>query len=164
MSETKTKDETPSPAVGMIEFFVPGPPVAQQRAKTKIKKIIGGGVKIIGKYDPQKCVDFKNHVADLAFAAVRESFASDVAIGLEMVFYLPRPPSISIKKRLFPVKKPDWDNLGKGPSDAMESIVYYKDSQVVDCRVRKFYADNGQPVGAQVKVWQIKTPTEAGVS
>jgi len=139
----------------MIEFFIPGPPVAQQRAKTRVAKVPGGGVRVLGKYDPEKCKNFKSHVADVAFQKVTECYGPDVPIALDMVFFVQRPASVTIKKRPLPIKKPDWDNFGKGPSDAMETIVYHNDSQVVDCRVRKFYADN-HPVGALLKIVEVK--------
>jgi Holliday junction resolvase RusA-like endonuclease len=157
---TETEAEKDSGELAMIEFFVPGPPVPQQRAKTKFKKLPTGGIEVVGKYDPEKCKNFKNHVADVAFQAVSDCFPGNVPIVLDMIFYLPRPASISLKKRPYPITKPDWDNFGKGPSDAMESIVYANDSQVIDCRVRKLYADNGQPVGAKVKIDVIQNTIE----
>lgn len=39
-----------------------------------------------------------------------------------------------------PDTKPDWDNYGKLVSDALNGIFYRDDSQVVDCRVMKYYS------------------------
>ena len=40
---------------------------------------------------------------------------------------------------LRPTKKPDWDNIGKIISDALNGIAYHDDAQIVDVRVRKYY-------------------------
>lgn len=134
----------------MIEFFVPGPPVAQQRAKTVFVK-----GRVVGKRDPEQCKVFKNHVADRAFEAIRGCYKADTPIGVEFTFWLPRPPSVSIKKRPYPVKKPDIDNLFKGVADGMENVAYSTDSQIVSETTHKRYADYEQPVGVQVKIWAI---------
>lgn len=56
--------------------------------------------------------------------------------------------------------KPDVDKLISGTLDALKSAgVYLDDSQVVDVRGRKVYADNGLP-GADIHistVWRIRS-------
>lgn len=133
----------------VIRFFVPGAPVPQQRAKT----IFRDG-KVLGKYDPPACKDFKNRVALIAFEKISRMFPADTPLDVEFTFYLPRPASVSVRKYPYPVKKPDWDNLGKGVADAMENIVYARDSQIVDCVVRKRYADDSgeHPAGLFVTI------------
>lgn len=41
-----------------------------------------------------------------------------------------------------PTSKPDWDNLGKLVSDAMNGIFYKDDAQVIECTVVKMYASS----------------------
>ena len=41
----------------------------------------------------------------------------------------------------WPSKKPDWDNVAKSICDGMESIIFVCDSQIVECHVRKVYAE-----------------------
>lgn len=41
--------------------------------------------------------------------------------------------------KIRPTKKPDWDNIGKIVTDALNKIAYRDDSQVVACRVEKWY-------------------------
>jgi Holliday junction resolvase RusA-like endonuclease len=58
--------------------------------------------------------------------------------------------------------KPDWDNVGKLASDALNGIAYRDDSQVVECCVRKFYSNTPMlrimvmpaPVRNQGELWQ----------
>ncbi len=40
-----------------------------------------------------------------------------------------------------PTKRPDWDNIGKIVSDALNELAYHDDSYIVDARVRKWYSD-----------------------
>ena len=39
-----------------------------------------------------------------------------------------------------PDKKPDWDNLGKVVSDALEGLAYKNDSQIVTGIIHKYYS------------------------
>lgn len=64
---------------------------------------------------------------------------------LDLQYYLPIPSDMNKIQKLLaefkyikPIKKPDWDNLGKG-SDMLHNIML-DDSLVVDGRVRKFYS------------------------
>nr|DAG40359.1 MAG TPA: Endodeoxyribonuclease RusA [Caudoviricetes sp.] len=43
--------------------------------------------------------------------------------------------------KIRPTVKPDWDNLGKLVSDALNGIAYDDDKSVVDASVRKYYSD-----------------------
>ena len=64
---------------------------------------------------------------------------------LDLQEYLPIPSDMNKIEKLLaelkyikPIKKPDWDNLGKG-SDMLQRIML-DDSIVVDGRVRKYYS------------------------
>ena len=64
------------------------------------------------------------------------------------IFIVP-PASWSAKKRgralrgeFRPRVKPDWDNFGKLICDALNSIAWKDDAQIVDGTVRKFYAED----------------------
>lgn len=90
---------------------------------------------------------------------VREAYHSEAGnwmwekdIPLECVvniyFNVPVSASKSVKKKLIlfkrPTKRPDNDNAYKGITDALNSIAYYDDSQIVDTRVRKFWAEQSR--------------------
>ena len=53
---------------------------------------------------------------------------------------------------ILPITKPDWDNIGKIVSDALNGIAYRDDSQVVDSRVRKIYSNEPRTV---IRIWQV---------
>lgn len=42
------------------------------------------------------------------------------------------------------VSKPDWDNIGKVVCDALNGVAWLDDSQVVDARVRKRFAEGDE--------------------
>jgi Holliday junction resolvase RusA-like endonuclease len=58
----------------------------------------------------------------------------------------------------------DWDNYGKAASDGLTGAAWRDDGQIVDARVRKFYADD-EPPRWEITVRQIVgdgcTPPEA---
>ena len=69
-------------------------------------------------------------------------------VTLEIRAYFPLPvgkskdwKAFALAGSLRPHKKPDWDNVGKLVSDALNGIAYFDDCQVVDARVRKYYAE-----------------------
>lgn len=67
---------------------------------------------------------------------------------MEVAAYYTIPASTSKKKKaemqnkiLRPVKKPDWDNIGKVVADSLNQIAYRDDAQIVEAVVKKYYAD-----------------------
>ena len=51
-----------------------------------------------------------------------------------------------IDHRIRPTKKPDCDNCIKIILDSLNGIAYHDDVQIVDCQVRKFYAEQPRVV------------------
>lgn len=69
-------------------------------------------------------------------------------LDVRVFAYYAIPKSISKKKRqamldkkIRPTKKPDADNVCKVICDSLNGVAYRDDTQVVDCMVRKFYAE-----------------------
>ena len=74
-------------------------------------------------------------------------FPDNEALDLRIMAYYTIPASASKKKqcdmeekRIRPIKKPDWDNIGKVVADSLNQVAYRDDAQVVDSQVRKFYS------------------------
>lgn len=75
-----------------------------------------------------------------------------VPIRMNLTFYLIRPQSHynskgllkESAKLLLPVTKPDLDNAEKAIKDAMNSIVWHDDCQVVKVTKEKIYGDVGK--------------------
>lgn len=75
------------------------------------------------------------------------------AVVVEVNFYLPRPASVSIKKRPHPIVPPDLDKLARGLLDGIgqSEMIWGDDSQVVCLIARKYYADMTHP-GAEITI------------
>lgn len=86
-------------------------------------------------------------------------FGRDAALGMLVTAYKPIPQSVSNRRRgkmldneIRPVKKPDWDNIGKIICDALNKIAYHDDAQIVDGRVVKRYSERPR---VEVEIWQL---------
>ena len=122
----------------MIKLTIPGQPCAKQRPR-------------LGKYTtytPTKTVNYETLVKQL-FIVEHYGKQLEGALHLTVKAYFQIPKSESKKKKLDmyecgirPTKRPDWDNIGKIISDALNGLAYHDDSQIVTATVEKWYSDN----------------------
>lgn len=125
-----------------IQFTVYGEPVAQGRPRFTT---IGGHP---SAYDPKESKSYKQIVRGEA-VKVRPEVPLAGAISLTVKVYRSIPKSFSKKKTaaaisgdLRPITKPDLDNVIKGIKDALKSVIWRDDSQVVDLADSgKWYSD-----------------------
>jgi Holliday junction resolvase RusA-like endonuclease len=125
----------------MIQFTVPGQPVAKGRPKFTN---VGGFARV---YTPKKTQEYEALVAGIAKRAMWpiEPLLRPVEIMLELRMEIPKSWSKSkrlaaLDGRVRATKKPDADNVLKGIKDALNGICWVDDSQVVVLTVRKLYA------------------------
>jgi len=121
-----------------LEFVIPGVPMAWARAGSN------GSQRFTAA--PQRA--YKRAAGLLAKRAMggRALFMGPVALGLVAVF---EPPASWTKKvraaalagEVVPTVKPDWDNLGKIVSDAMNEVVYKDDAQIFEAHIAKRYGE-----------------------
>jgi Holliday junction resolvase RusA-like endonuclease len=147
--------------IAMIEFFVPGKPMAKERPRATRA---GNGVRM---YTPAKTVSYESTVALFAKSALGAALpiARDIPLAMTLIEVFAVPASWSRKKRaqaldgeLFPTVKPDIDNVSKIIADALNTIVYVDDSQIVQMYADKRY---GEVPGVIVNITQAKKiPTE----
>ena len=86
----------------------------------------------------------------------------DRTVPLEMIvnayFEVPKSASKKAKERMIlherPTKKPDWDNIGKAVSDALNEIAYGDDAQIVSATVNKFWASES---AIEVTIREVRT-------
>lgn len=129
----------------MIEIVVPQTPVGKGRARF---------VKATGRtYTPQKTVAFEGLVALAGQEAMAGAAPLDGPMTLLIDAYFPIPKSRPKKWQaaaragaVRPTGKPDGDNVMKAVGDALNTIVWVDDSQIVDARVRKLYSDTPRTV------------------
>jgi len=125
----------------MIKFTVFGEAVAQGRPRFTT---IAGHAKA---YDPQTSRNYKQIVRDEALKH-KPPMPLQEAINLRVIIYKGIPKSFSQKRHklasdgsLRPVTKPDVDNVVKGIKDALKSVIWRDDSQVVALVAEKYYSD-----------------------
>jgi Holliday junction resolvase RusA-like endonuclease len=129
-----------------IRFVVPGEPVAWERAGVRVART-RHGQHFAQHYTPVQTRRYERSVgfeAKLAMAG-RAPFGGAVVLLVHAYFGIP-PSWPQWQQRearvglLVPTGRPDWDNVGKICSDAMNGIVYRDDSVVADAVVRKRFS------------------------
>lgn len=71
-------------------------------------------------------------------ASGQQPFPPETPLEITVTSYLPRPPSAP-KRRVRPITRPDYDNLVKLVTDALQGLAFRDDSQVVDAHIHKVY-------------------------
>lgn len=121
-----------------IRFEVGGPPVAKGRPRMTRNGFV---------YSPAKTRKYEAHARLAAQEAMDERAPIDGPVKVEVFAWLPIPKSWSKKKRgkaelgyVAATKRPDCDNYCKAALDALNGVVFYDDSQVIELLVRKGYS------------------------
>ncbi len=104
-------------------------PVAKARARTI--KLESGEYR---SYTPQKTVFAEGMIREAVFGLAY--FKPGTPIKLEAIFYRVKPKSTP-KRVILPVTKPDWDNLGKLLTDALQKYLYASDAQITTALIKK---------------------------
>ena len=137
-----------------VKFIILGEPNGKGRPKFDTR---GPYVRAV---TPKKTADYEALVK-MEYQAQCDGFmfSRDAALGMLVTAYKPIPKSTSKKKRVLmlgdiirPTKKPDWDNVGKIVCDALNKIAFCDDTQIVDGRVIKRYAEQPR---VEVEIWQL---------
>lgn len=127
-----------------IKFSIPGSPFGKQRPR-----VVHNG-NFSKAYTPKETVNYENLVKLMYQQAAKgRMFPDGVMLDVRIIAYYDIPKSASKKKRrmmlerkIRPMKKPDFDNIGKIICDSLNLIAYHDDSAIVDAQVRKFYSEN----------------------
>lgn len=138
-------------------FDVPGIPVPKGRPKFARRN------GFVSAYTPKKTADYEAHVKQTAIDAMKaDSRLCAGPVSVAMIIRVPVPTSWSKKRQaaagngsIAPTKKPDCDNVAKAVLDAMNGLVFFDDSQVVEMHLRKEY---GEPM---VRVMVRELPMES---
>ena len=133
-----------------IEIYIPGTPVAQSRPRFARRG------NFTTTYDAAPARDYKSWVRSCAVDKMTdlkaERFTRDIPLCIRVEISVQRPKS-KPKRFVLPTSKPDCDNFLKGIQDALESICYEADQQIVSATVQKRYSDTP---GALVIIWEEK--------
>lgn len=150
-----------SPPETTFSFKIPGIPGHQERPR--IVRISG----FSRMADTKASVNWKALVKLCAQEAMRNAclpapFPRDVAISLTILAVFPRPKSArgDPSQRSAKLTKPDWDNIGKAISDAMNGVVYEDDCAIYCAGVTKAIGERAEGPFTRVTVF-AQAPAEA---
>lgn len=124
--------------MSMIEFYVPLEPYPKERPRFSPRNF-----RFI---TPANTRAFENNFRALA-NQYRPAEALSGPLTMQIALYLPRPPSV---KRATPHVKPDIDNFAKSVIDAMNTVFFKDDGQIVKLIVTKLYSESPDSVGIRV--------------
>ena len=141
----------------MIQLEVFGNPAPQGSKRVfqgRVVEAAGQKLKVWRKAVATACQSLVSEEHSLLLGPVR----------VEVDFYLPRPSSVSMKKRPLPIVPPDLDKLCRSTLDGLgqgfdtgkvgDGIIFGDDSQVTELIARKFYADDREP-GAVIRIFPL---------
>ncbi len=122
-----------------ITFTVLGEPVG--KARQRVTKF--------GTYTPEKTVMYENLIKTEYRRQCNDFRFEDkqpLCMDVRAEYLIPASASKTkraamAKGEIRPVKRPDWDNVGKVVSDALNKLAYRDDSQIIECTVKKFYSE-----------------------
>jgi Holliday junction resolvase RusA-like endonuclease len=132
-----------------MEIRIYGDPAPQGSKRVfngRIVEASGNKLKIWRKAIAAACQNLVSEEHSLLLGPVR----------VEVEFYLPRPVSVTIKKRALPIVPPDLDKLLRGLLDGIgqSEVIWGDDSQVVQIDAVKLYADETE-TGATVTIYDL---------
>ena len=134
LARAKARSETE-----IISFFVPGRPKSTQT---------GSVVTVNSRSFPIRRGTAWSSVCGLVARQYAPTSPLTGPVRCELMFWLPRPKK---PQSVWPVTRPDAENLCKGLLDSFNGVLWDDDSQVVELVLRKVYAREGRP-GVDVTV------------
>ena len=121
-----------------VKFVVPGRPQEKQRPRWSKTRM----------YSPIETVNYETYVKEMFVISYPDFVPLEGPLRMTIIAYLMIPKSTSKKRAkmmadriIIPEKRPDWDNLGKIVSDALEGLAYKRDSQIATGIVHKRYSN-----------------------
>ena len=100
-------------------------------------------------HTPDKTIAYENLIR-VEYGAQTKNFCfpDGAMLDMRILAYYSIPKSKSKKAQaamlageVRPTKKPDMDNVMKVVADSLNGVAYHDDTQIVDCQLRKFYAE-----------------------
>jgi len=132
----------------MITITLPGEPVAWARTRGKFHHMPAHQRNVVALLKLKAEQAMYGHVM----------FKGALKIEFTALFDLPNSWSKKKQARMADqpvVKRPDFDNLAKLSSDAMNGIVYADDRQIAEAHIVKRYVSNGQSPAIIVTVSKL---------
>lgn len=129
-----------------LSFFVPGQPIAQPRHRVSGKHRYIAPLKD-GR--PHPIHAWKELIALTAKQQEWEIVKKGRRVSIKLFFWMMPPKK---KNPYIHTVKPDFDNLTKAVTDAIEGIIYENDSQIDEAYIQKMYNDNFDEANIGVEI------------
>lgn len=120
-----------------ISFIVPGQPQGKLRARWSPH----------GTHTPQKTIDYETYIKEMFVISYPDFVPLEGPLTIQLTAWMMIPKSTSKKKMklmeervIRPTKKPDMSNILKSAEDALNTLAYHDDSQIVTGIIHKFYS------------------------
>ena len=120
-----------------VSFTVPGQPQGKLRPRWARTRM----------YSPEKTVNYETYIKEIFVISYPDFVLLEGALEITITAWMMIPKSTSKRRAklmaervIRPDKKPDWDNLSKVVGDALESLAYKNDAQIVDGILHKYYS------------------------
>jgi len=135
-----------------IRLFIPVKPEPQERVRIKFRG--WGKNRRASAYYPDKTRNYQEYLRVYMQAVMNQylvgQLPKDVPLYLKAVFVLPRPKTVTVKKRPFPIGRPDLSNYLKSLEDGIQSVkdqisILPDDSAIIDIHIQKQYTDEIYP-------------------
>ena len=121
----------------MIEFTVEGKPVGKARPRVTKR----------GTYTPTKTKNY-DQLVQWSYKNKYKDKPLEGPLRVDITFYMYIPKNTSkirrerkIAREILPTKKPDWDNMAKSITDALNGLAYKDDNQIVETHIYKYFSD-----------------------
>lgn len=143
----------------MYSFFVPGKPQGKERPR----------VTRYGTYTPKKTKEYEELVRACFMQKYKaiKPVIEKLPVAAFIVAYYKIPKSITkaeksliLEGNVFPVVKPDADNIAKAILDSLNGLAFNDDNQVVKLQVDKRYAVTDDEMGVKVFITDFREHPE----
>lgn len=110
-------------------------------------------------YTPKETINYETLVQQLYISKFKSlRFEGPLKMNIAAYFEIPKSKSKKAHERMLlgyelPTQKPDMDNIIKIVADALNGIAYHDDSQIVQCKVEKFYTMDPR---VEVEIQELK--------
>lgn len=125
-----------------VAFVIPYEPMGKERPRAYS---CHGHTQV---YTPYKTREYEQMIRDIyALQVGHKRFPDDAEILLEIIACFSIPKNVNKEKRrlmisgdIRPKKKPDYDNIAKIITDALNGVAYKDDAQIVSAEIHKRYS------------------------
>lgn len=159
----KLPDITP-----FISFSLPGPGEGKDRHRSRIARDRQGEL-YIHNYNTDKTNSYEDMVRLYAKHAIQRAGGWTVngQFWLAVTTYKRQPKgrpkawkALADEGAIRDGTRPDWDNIGKVVSDALNEIAYKDDARVVFASLEKRYARDDEAERVEVRIYDITDPRD----